>query len=103
MPLTKALLLIALYRDSLLADRDRLRRPFQRFVHDAAHAAAAGDFHAGDRDGFDGVSLEDLRQLGDVAFEVSVKLRAEDDDDLVPEEVGVEACVGEWDAICRDE
>jgi hypothetical protein len=46
---------------------------------------------------------EDLRELGDIPFDIRIQFRAEHDGDLVPQEIPVEVGVGEGDAIRRDQ
>ncbi len=46
---------------------------------------------------------KDLRELFDIAVNVRIEFRAEDDQDPAPQELRVEPGVGERDAVCRDE
>ena len=46
---------------------------------------------------------EYLCQFGDISVDIGVQFRAEDDQDLIPQQVVVKTCVGKGDAVGRDE
>lgn len=71
-------------------------------VDDANDAGAAGDFHVGDGDRFDGVVGEDGGEFLDVVLDV-VELGAGDGEGLAGEHLFVEFGVGEGDAVGGDE
>ena len=56
----------------------------------------------GNRDRFDGVAEEDLRQFRDISVNVRIQFRAEDNHDPVPQELCVKPCVGERDTVSGD-
>lgn len=72
-------------QDGVLFDRDLLSRAFQRLIHDVSHAAAAGNLHVQDGDRADRVLREYLCEFRDVALDVRIQFRAEEDHDLIPQ------------------
>ena len=91
----------AIGRDGDHLPRDELAAVLQGRDRRVLQTAAAGHFHAQDRDAPDVVVFEDLGQL--LAVVHGIQLGTADEGDLAPHELLVEVCIGVGGAVGGDE